>query len=99
MLVLAIQQWFTYIYSVQTLAAVWMFVLLLHCLFNAKSIFLQKHKWQYLTHCWEDKGVHAFTKGICPKVNEIARLEFELAYYDCVVRRFDHYSMRIFPGV
>ena len=26
------------------------------------------------------KGVHAFSKGIRPKVNIIARLEFELAY-------------------
>ena len=25
------------------------------------------------------KGVHAFPKGICPKVNIIAHLEFELA--------------------
>ena len=27
-------------------------------------------------------GVHTFPKGICPKVNVIARLEYELAYYD-----------------
>ena len=26
----------------------------------------------YLTHSWEDKGVHTFPKGICPKVNVIA---------------------------
>ena len=30
-------------------------------------------------------GVHTFPKGICPKVNVIARLEFELAYYDSAV--------------
>ena len=29
-----------------------------------------------------DKGVHAFPKGINPKVNVIGRLEFELAYSD-----------------
>ena len=27
------------------------------------------------------KGVHPFPKGISPKVNVIARQEFELAYY------------------
>ena len=36
----------------------------------------------YLTHSWEHKRVHTFQKGICPKVNVIARLEYELAYYD-----------------
>ena len=30
--------------------------------------------------------------GICPKVNVIARLEYELAYYDSVVRHFNHYT-------
>ena len=29
-----------------------------------------------------DKRVHAFPKGICPKVNVIAWLEFEPAYYE-----------------
>ena len=29
-----------------------------------------------------DKGIHAFLKHISPKVNVIARLEFDLAYYD-----------------
>ena len=29
--------------------------------------------------------VHAFTKGINPKVNVIAQLEFDLAYCDVVV--------------
>ena len=41
---------------------------------------------------WEDKRVHTFPKGICPKVNVIARLEYELAYYDSAVHRFNHYT-------
>ena len=41
-----------------------------------------------------DKAVHAFPKCICPKVNVIARLEFELAYYDSAVQRFKHYTTR-----
>ena len=53
-------------------------------LFNALSILLEQW-WYYLTHSWEDKGVHTFPKGICPKVDVIARLEFELAYYDSAV--------------
>ncbi len=39
-------------------------------------------------------GVFFFPKGICPKVNVIARLEYELAYYDPAVHRFNHYTMR-----
>ena len=51
----------------------------------------------YLTHSWEDKGVHTFTKGIYPKVNVIARLEFELANYDSAVYRSNHYTTRTQP--
>ena len=61
-------------------------------LFNPKAILLEKQ--YYLTHSWEDKGVHNFPKGICPKVNVIARLEYELAYYDSAVHRFNHYTTR-----
>ena len=45
----------------------------------------------------EDKGVHTFPDGICPKVNVIARLEYELAYYDSEVHHFNHYTTRTFP--
>ena len=44
-------------------------------LFNAKPILLEEQQWYYLTHSWEDKGVHTFPKGICLKVNVIAQLE------------------------
>ena len=60
-------------------------------LFNAKAILQEEQLWYYLTHSWEVKGVHTFPKGICPKVNVIARLEYELAYYDSAVQRFNHY--------
>ena len=50
--------------------------------------------WYYLNHSWEDKGVHTFPKGIRPKVNVTARLEFELAYYDFIVYRFNQYTTR-----
>ena len=39
----------------------------------------------YLTYSREDKRVHTFPKGIRPKVNVIARLEFKHAFYDSVV--------------
>ena len=43
--------------------------------------------------------MHTITKGICPKVNEIARLKFELVSYDYPVHRFNHYAMRtLVPG-
>ena len=67
-------------------------------LFNAKAILLvEEQYWYYLTHSWEDKGVHTFPKGICPKVNIIAQLEFELAYYNSAVHRFNHYTTRTPP--
>ena len=62
---------------------------------NAKAILLEEQ--YYLTHSWEDKGVHTFPKGICPKGNVIARLENELAYYDSAVHRSNHYTTRIPP--
>ena len=48
-------------------------------LFNAKPILLEEQLLYNLTHSWEDKGVHTFPKGICPKVNVIVRLEYQLA--------------------
>ena len=60
-------------------------------LFNAEAILLEEQLWYYLTHCWEDKGVHTFPEGICPKVNVIARLEYEL------VHCFNHYTTRTPP--
>ena len=64
-------------------------------LFNAKAIILEEQ--YYVTHSWEDKGVHTFPKGIFLKVNIIARLENELAYYDSAVHRFNHYTTRTPP--
>ena len=39
-----------------------------------------------------DKGVHTFLKGISPKVNVIAQLEFELCYFEVSVQYFNHYA-------
>ena len=33
-----------------------------------------------------DKEIHNFPKGISPKLNIMARLEFELAYYEVAVQ-------------
>ena len=38
-----------------------------------------------------------FPKSICPKVNVIARLEFEFTYFDSTVQRFNHYTTRTSP--
>ena len=48
----------------------------------------------YLTHNWENKGIHTFPKGISLKMNVIVQLEFELAYYDSAVHRFNSYTPR-----
>ena len=67
-------------------------------LFNAKAILLGEQWRYYLIHSWEDKEVPIFPKGICPKVNVIARLEYEFAYNDSAVRRFNHYTSRTPPA-
>ena len=41
--------------------------------------------------------MHTFPKGICPKVNIIVQLEYELAYYDSTVHHFNHYTTRTPP--
>ena len=58
---------------------------------------LQDH-WRALyllgqSHCWRDEGVHTFPKGISPKMKPVARLEFELAYYDVVVLNVSCHAM------
>ena len=75
---------------------VWLFngISTLFRLFNAKAILPEEQQWYYLTHSWEDKVAHTFPKGICPKV--IARLEYELAYYDSAVQHFNHYTILFF---
>ena len=45
------------------------------------------------------RGVHTFPKGIFPKVNVIVRLEYEIAYYDSAVHRFNHYTTRTPPQI
>ena len=47
----------------------------------------------FSSNCWDNKGIHTFPKRICPKVNLIARREFELTYYDSAGDRFNHYTM------
>ena len=42
----------------------------------------------------EEKRVHAFLKGINPKMNVIVQLEFEFVYYDVTVEHFNHSSMK-----
>ena len=49
---------------------------------NAPLCFFNGQSWYNLNHRWEDKEVHTFSMGICPKVNVIARPEFDLAKYN-----------------
>ena len=59
-------------------------------LLKAKAIFVER---QYSYYFRENKRVHAFPKYISLKVNLIAQLEFELAYYDVVVPHINPYTM------
>ena len=45
----------------------------------------------------KDNGVHAFTIGICLKVNVIVRLEFKLAYFVEAVQHNSQYTTETFP--
>ena len=45
----------------------------------------------------DNKGLHTFTKSICSKVNVIARLEFELAFYNITIRYVNHFTTRTSP--
>ena len=42
-----------------------------------------------------NKGFHAFPDCICPKVNVIMQVEFELAYYNITVQHVNHYVIII----
>ena len=66
-------------------------------LFNTKAIVQEERLWCYLTNSWGDKRVHTFPKGVCPIMNVIAWLEYELAYYDSAIHRFNHYTTRTPP--
>ena len=51
--------------------------------FNGKAILVEEQQCYYLTDSREEnKGVRAFPKGNSPKMNVIARVGFEPAYYD-----------------
>ena len=47
----------------------------------------------------KDKGVDIFLKDISPEVNVIARLEFELTYYEPGVLHFNHYTTGTSPRI
>ena len=40
-------------------------------------------------------GVRNFTMGICPKMNLIERLKFELAYYEFAVQQFNQLTTKL----
>ena len=44
-----------------------------------------------------DKNVHSFAKSVSPKVNIIALLEFELAYYDVASQALQPISHGVSP--
>ena len=47
----------------------------------------------------EIKRSHTFPKSISPKVNVIARLEFELSNYYVAVQHISHYATVTLPGL
>ena len=61
----------------------------------SKSSFFEEQQWYYLS--WENKEIHTFLKGISPKVNVIAQLDVELAYFKAVGQLFSRYSTETSP--
>ena len=53
--------------------------------FVSYLMLIEEQQWYCLTDIWRGKRVHAFLKSINPKVKVVARLQFELAYYDVAV--------------
>ena len=53
------------------------------------------HFWRRRT-CLNSNRIHAFPKGISPKVNVIMQLQLELAYYDVAVQLFSHNTTKVF---
>ena len=62
--------------------------------FNAKAILVEEEL-LFKPELSGDKNVHTFLKSVCPKVNEMAWLEFELIYYDVTVQLISHYATGI----
>ena len=68
---------------------------------DIKAIFGEEKQWYYLTpaHNWRGGNwIHTFPKSISPKTNVMARLEFELAYFEATVQHFSHYDI-YFPNM
>ena len=66
--------------------------------FYAKATLGEIQQWYYLTYSWRRyKGVHTFPKGISPKVkvNVVAALEFDLAYFVVEVQHFSNNNTEI----
>ena len=64
----------------------------LYRLFHAKAILAEGELWYFLTRSSGYKRVHTFPNGINLKASAIARLEFELVYYDVAVQHMSHYT-------
>ena len=68
-----------------------MYAFCLVSLFNAISTSpVEEQKWYHLTYNWENIVLHTFPKDKSPKGNIIARLEFELTYFEVAVKHVSH---------
>ena len=51
--------------------------------YTTQDNLVEEQLWYCSTHTWRNKRwVHAFPKGLHPKVNLIAQLKFKLSYFD-----------------
>ena len=48
---------------------------------------------------WDNTVVHTFPHGISLKVNVIAQLEFEQAYFEAAIHYISHYATGISPYI
>ena len=63
------------------------------------DLYILQQQWDYLNHSSWDIWVHISLKGISPKVNVKAQLEFELAYFETAVQHFNYYITVTHPPI
>ena len=84
-------------HSIILLAIYWFRFLFLKAYQPLSDIQYKKILWMTIVLLFKpylgNKGLHTFPKGISPKMNVIARLEFEFASYNVTVQHVNYYTV------
>ena len=58
--------------------------------YNVKTNLVEERQWYYWNYILRDKGVLTFASSMSLKVSVIARVEFELTYFETAVQPLRH---------